>query len=198
MPVNHARGRTLGLLAIPAAALGLVLGTAVAASAATVNPVNTTYDRPGITLVPGGDFEVTWAGTDANGEVNGALLNPDGTIVSGTKWTDSSSATYQGTGTAVAFDAGLDFSLMAWTDLGKTVHVALDNHGASCESTAGFGTSVDTPYLTLAADVPRHRAGDRDPPRRLVQHLHQQRRVHQRRSGRHLRPSHNLVRLPLR
>lgn len=152
MPVDHACGRRLRLLAIPAAALGLVLGTAVAASAATVSPVNTTYDRPGITLVPGGDFEITWAGTDPNGEVNGALLNPDGTIVPGTKWTDSNSATYQGTGTAIAYDAALDFSLIAWTDLSKTVHVALDNDGASCESTAGFGTSVDTPYLTLAAD----------------------------------------------
>ena len=138
-------------LAAPLAAVGLVLALASPASAATVSPVNSTYDRPGITLVPGGNFEITWVGTDANGEINGAMVNTNGAIISGTKWTDTGSASYQGTGAAIAFDLGLDFSLVAWTDLSATVHVALDNGGASCDST-GFGSSVDTPYLSVAAD----------------------------------------------
>lgn len=138
-------------LAVPLAACGLALALAGPASAVSISPANGTYDRPGITLVPGGDFEIAWAGTDANGKINGAMAGTNGAIISGTKWTDNNSATYQGTGAAIAFDLGLDFSLIAWTDLGKTVHVALDNNGASCEST-GFGSSVDTPYLTVAAD----------------------------------------------
>jgi hypothetical protein len=138
-------------LAVPLAAVGLALALAAPASAATVNPVNTSYDRPGITAVPGGNFEITWAGTDLNGEINGAMVNASGDIISGTKWTDTDSASYQGTGAAIVFDLGLDFSLIAWTDLSTTVHVALDNGGAGCEST-GFGSSVDTPYLTVAAD----------------------------------------------
>ncbi|HEV2373043.1 MAG TPA: hypothetical protein VGS19_12825 [Streptosporangiaceae bacterium] len=151
MAINTMSARTLRRLAVPVAALGLVLGLATSASAATVSPVNTTYDRPGITLVPGGNFEITWAGTDTSGKVNGALVNTNGAIINGTKWTDNNSTTYQGTGAAIAFDAGLDFSLIAWTDLNRTVHVALDNTGVSCEST-GFGSSVDTPYLTVAAN----------------------------------------------
>jgi hypothetical protein len=142
--------RTLRLAA-PLSALGLALAVAAPASAATVSPVNTTYDRPGITLVPGGNFEIAWAGTDPSGKINGALVNTNGAIIPGTKWTDNNSATYQGTGAAIAFDPGLDFSLIAWTDLSTTVHVVLDNGGASCDST-GFGSSVDTPYLTIAAD----------------------------------------------
>ncbi|HUZ26051.1 MAG TPA: hypothetical protein VMV07_20035 [Streptosporangiaceae bacterium] len=146
------RTRMLRRLAIPLAALGLALGLAAPASAATVSPVNTTYDRPGIALVPGGTFEVAWAGTDANGMINGAQINQNGTIINGTKWTDGSSATYQGTGAAISFDPSLDFSLIAWTDMNKTVHVALDTGGGvACESTS-FGSSVDTPYLTVAAD----------------------------------------------
>jgi len=143
--------RTLRRLAVPLAALALALSSAAPAPAATVSPVNTTYDRPGVTLVPGGNLEIAWAGTDPNGMINGALVNTNGSIINGTKWTYSNSSTYQGTGAAIAFDLGLDFSLIAWTDLGKTVHVALDNTGAACEST-GFGSSVDTPYLTVAAD----------------------------------------------
>lgn len=139
-------------LGVGAAALGLVLAAAVAAPAATVNPVNTSYDRPGITLVPGGNYEIAWAGTDTNGRINGAMVNTSGAIINGTKWTDNSSSTYQGTGAAIAFDASLDFSLIAWTDLGKTTHVALDTGaGVACDST-GFPSSVDTPYLTVAAD----------------------------------------------
>lgn len=143
--------RTTRRLAVPLTAFGLALALAAPASAATVNPVNTTYDRPGITLVPGGNFEITWAGSDPNGKINGALVNTGGAVINGTRWTDNNSATYQGTGAAIAFDPGLDFSLIAWTDLSKTVHVALDNTGVACESTS-FGSSVDTPYLTIAAD----------------------------------------------
>jgi hypothetical protein len=150
MAINVMSARTLRL-AILLAAPGLALALAAPASAATVSPVNTTYDRPGITLVPGGNFEITWAGTDASGKINGALVNTSGGVINGTKWTDNNSATYQGTGAAIAFDLSLDFSLIAWTDLNKVVHVALDNTGVACEST-GFGSSVDTPYLTVAAD----------------------------------------------
>lgn len=124
-----------------------------AALAATVGG-NTTYDRPAITTVPGGGYEIAWAGTDPNGEVNGAHIDTSGAIRSGTNWTVGSSSTYQGTGVAIAFDPSLDFTLVAWTDQGTKVHVALDvggGPGIECEST-NFGSSVDTPYLTVAAD----------------------------------------------
>lgn len=123
-----------------------------AALAATVGG-NTTYDRPGITTVPGG-YEIAWAGTDANGEANGAEIDSNGAIRSGTKWTVAPSSTYQGTGMAIASDPSIHFALVAWTDRGKTVHVALDvdgGPGIECDST-NFGSSVDTPYLTVAAD----------------------------------------------
>jgi hypothetical protein len=129
--------------------LALVAVTAAPAMATTVNPVNSSYDRPGITSLPGGNFDIAWAGTDANGEVNVALLGPGGNVIS--KFTDTSSSTFPGTGAAIGNAFG-DFVLVAWTDLSGTVHVALPlGNGLACEST-GFGSSVDTPYLTLAAD----------------------------------------------
>lgn len=148
--------KTLRGLTVATAALGLTLAVATPAPAATVSPVNTSYDRPGITLPfggqAGGNYDIAWAGTDPNGEINAAQVTPSGTILSGTKWTDRSSSTFQGTGAAISFDTALDFSLIAWTDLNTTVHVALDGGGGpACEST-GFGSSVDTPYLTEAAN----------------------------------------------
>lgn len=156
MPRTSKHSRVWRRAGIPAAALALTLGLAAPALATVVSPVNTSYDRPGITLPfgghAGGNYDVAWAGTDANGEINAAQVTPGGSILSGTKWTDRSSSTYQGTGAAISFDTTLDFSLIAWTDLNTTVHVALDSGGgAACDST-GFGSSVDTPYLTEAAN----------------------------------------------
>jgi hypothetical protein len=134
------------------AAVALTLAVAVGgrAEAATVSPANTTFDRPAITEVPGGNYDIAWAGTDANGKVNLATVNSGGTILS--KWTDNASSTYLGTGTAIAFDITFDFDFVAWTDLGRTVHVAVDTGGGIACETTRFGSSVDTPYLTTAAD----------------------------------------------
>jgi hypothetical protein len=140
--------------AFVAAATALVLTSALAspALASTVNPVNTTFDRPAIVAVAG-EYNIAWAGTDANGKVNVATIDSGGNVLQ--KWTDSSSATFQGTGVALTIDQAFAhfFDVIAWTDLGTTVHVALsgNNFSLACEST-GFGSSVDTPYLTVAAD----------------------------------------------
>jgi hypothetical protein len=137
-------------LAAVALALGLAVGAATTALAVTVSPVNTTFDRPSISAVPGGGYDIAWAGTDANGKVNVATLDSGAHVK--TKWTDSSSSTAAGTGVALTHDPLLSFSLVAWADLGTTVHVELDTgNGPACAST-GFGTSVDTPYLTVVAD----------------------------------------------
>src|ERR1039457_2058024 len=125
------RSRTWGPLATVAAALTLAVSAVTPALASTVSPVNTTYDGPSITDAPGGGYYIAWAGTDANGKVNGAMVNSAGTINSDAKWTDTSSSTYPGTGTAIGFDYSLDVPLVAWTDLGGTVHVALDLNSSS-------------------------------------------------------------------
>lgn len=136
-------------LAVAVTAGALVAGAVPPALATTVSPVNSSYDRPGITYLPGGDFDVAWAGTDANGEVNVAQLGQGGNVIS--KLTDTSSSTFYGTGATIAFGF-VDFSLVAWTDLSEKVHVALYTGGRlACEST-NFGSAADTPYLAVAAD----------------------------------------------
>jgi len=135
--------------AVAVTAGALVAGTVTPALATTVSPVNSSYDRPGIAYLPGGDFDIAWAGTDANGEVNVAHLGPGGNVLS--KFTDTSSSTFYGTGATITFGF-VDFDLVAWTDLSEKVHVALyTGGGLACEST-NFGSSADTPYLTVAAD----------------------------------------------
>jgi hypothetical protein len=50
------------------------------------------------------------------------------------------------------FDPTFDASFVAWTDLDQIAHVAVDTEGGvACETTT-VGSSVDTPYLTVAAD----------------------------------------------
>jgi len=142
--------------AVVATALALVVGLSVPALATQVSPGNSSYDRPGITTFPSGPsggYDIAWAGTDANGEINVATLNSSDAVTS--KYTDTSSSTYYGTGAAIAYalvNNEFDNSLVAWTDLNATVHIAAyTGAGLACEST-GFGSSYDTPYLTETAD----------------------------------------------
>lgn len=141
------RARLLGTAVL--SALVLVGGLAAPALAAQVNPTNTSYDRPGITALTSGDFEIAWAGSDANGSVNFAQISAGGAVV-GSKYTYSGSSTFQGTGITAAFSTPFyDRAVLAWTDVNENVHVALANvNSVICEGT-GFGSSADTPYLTF-------------------------------------------------
>jgi hypothetical protein len=141
--------RIFRLAGVTSVALAFVAGSSLTALAGTINPVNTSYDRPGITYMPGGTYEIAWAGADASGKVNIASVAASGNVNS--KYTYPGSSTYGGTGAAIS-GGFYSFALVAWTDLNATVHVALDTGGGlACDST-NFGSSVDTPYLTLAAN----------------------------------------------
>lgn len=121
----------------------------------SISPGESTYDRPSIVNLYSNTEEIAWAGTDTNGKVNYAEINSSGAI-QGAPHTDSSSATYPGTGVTLNYDPSLyaptlDFVVIAWTDLSSKVHVGLIGNGIQCEST-NFGNSVDTPTLTYAAN----------------------------------------------
>ncbi len=151
--MNTRRSAALVLFAL-AASIGFAAGPASAATTA-ISPGESSYDRPSIVNLGPNREEIAWAGTDTNGEVNYAVANSSGAI-QGTPTTDTSSATYPGTGVTLNYDPStyspaLDFVVIAWTDLSAKVHVGLIGNGIQCEST-DFGYSVDTPTLAFAAN----------------------------------------------
>lgn len=122
----------------------------------SISPTETTYDHPSIVNLYSNTEEIAWAGTDTNGRVNYAEINGSG-VIQGSAHTDSSSATYPGTGVTInyfpsTYAPTLDYVVIAWTDLSARVHVGLIGNGIQCEST-DFGYSYDTPSLGYAANA---------------------------------------------
>jgi len=146
---RHLRWRTA--LLIFGSVVALFLPIATQASATTqIELTETTFNRPSMVWATG-DLWMAWAGTDYAGEINVAQYPADPSASNQVnKWTLGGSGTFTGAGASIGFNHSFNHAVVAWTDGGGDVDVAViagsGNDGFGCETT--LGASTYTPYVT--------------------------------------------------